>query len=107
LHVVARAIAPDEGPGVFNGAAVVRERDPFYQQRRSSRGLAQDASLAGLEQHRLQRLAGTDDVRPVAGRHQVIERVGLEIGRQQAREALRGEMDELEEEWRVRRQSET
>src|SRR5438045_85740 len=104
LHVIAGSIAPDEGPGVLDGAAVGRECDALHQQGRCSRSLAKDARLTRLDQHRLERFAGAQDSRPVPVREQVGERVRLQVGGQQAREALRGEVDELKEERRAGRQ---
>ena len=60
--------------------------------------LAEQASLAGPEQDRLERLAGADDPGPVAGGQQVVQRAVLEVRREEAREPLGRQVDLLEQE---------
>ena len=97
LDVVAGSVAADERPGEFDGVAVLIEGDAFDHER-GVRGGWSSSRLARSQQHGFERFAGARDVRAVLLGQDVVQRVVLEVGGQEAGKPLGRQVDLLEQE---------
>ena len=70
-------------------------------------GLVQERRLAAAEQDGLDCLAGSDHASAVSLRQQLVQRIVLEIGGEQAGKPLGREVDLLEQQWLAGREAKT
>src|SRR5690349_533820 len=106
LDVVPRPIAADERPAELDRGAFRVERNAFDEQRRGAASLPEEASLSSPEEDGLEGLARAYDVRRIARDEKVVEGVALQVGGEQARESLGGQVHLLEQVGLTRREAE-
>ena len=97
LDVVARSVAADVAPGEFDRSAVGGEGDPLDEQRRPARRPGRAAAPRGRAGAPARGPRGPGRRGSRSARQQLVEGVVLEVRGEEAREALRRQVDLLEE----------